>query len=168
MNESFARKYLSGEQVLGRTISVDMADENPFGEIIGIAGDVREGSVDREPQATVYYPHSLYMPRSEMNLVVRAAANPMLLVEPVRRAIHDIDPAQPVADFAPMESIGGDLRCRSAGAGGGEYDCRLAARASRVAIGCGGSTARRVGSEATGFTRLLHSFVLLSPSSYVY
>jgi len=35
VNESFARKYLSGEQVLGRTISVDMADENPFGESSG-------------------------------------------------------------------------------------------------------------------------------------
>ncbi|HTP35949.1 MAG TPA: ABC transporter permease [Candidatus Acidoferrales bacterium] len=105
VNESFARKYLSGEQVLGKTISVDMADKNPFGEIIGIAGDVREGSVDREPEATVYYPHSLYMPRSEMNLLVRTAGNPMLLVEPVRRVIHEIDPAQPVADFAPMETI---------------------------------------------------------------
>ncbi|HTS61930.1 MAG TPA: ABC transporter permease [Candidatus Acidoferrales bacterium] len=105
VNESFARQYLAGDRVIGNSISVDMTDKNPYGEIIGVAGDVREGSVDRQPAPTVYYPHGRFMPRSEMNLVVRAAANPMTLAEPLRRVIRQIDHAQPVADFAPMQDI---------------------------------------------------------------
>ena len=49
ISESFARKYLAGESPLGKQISAQMQDTNPFGEIIGVVGDVKEGALDKEP-----------------------------------------------------------------------------------------------------------------------
>ena len=47
-----------------------MEDTNPFGEIIGVVGDVKEGAVDKEPTPTVYYIHA-HMPTGGMVFVVR-------------------------------------------------------------------------------------------------
>src|SRR2546430_9837760 len=48
-NEAFVRQFLRGEQPLGKKIQTLMEPENPFGEIIGVVGDVREWSIDHEP-----------------------------------------------------------------------------------------------------------------------
>jgi putative ABC transport system permease protein len=104
VNEAFARQYLKGEQPLGRQISVKMADPNPFGEIIGVVGDVKEGAIDKEPFPTVYYIHA-HQALTQMIFVLRAEGDPLSLAEPARRVIRSLDPAQPVAEMAPMETI---------------------------------------------------------------
>ncbi len=106
VNDAFVRKYLRGEDPLTKSISVWMADVNPYGEIIGVAGDVKEGSLDKEPTPTVYYVHSaLRFP--SMTLAVRTAGDPLALSEPVRRIIREMDPAQPIADIRTMDQIVG-------------------------------------------------------------
>src|SRR5262249_202313 len=52
VNETFVRKFLPGEEPLAKSISAHMQDENPFGEIVGVVGDVKEGSLDKEPRPT--------------------------------------------------------------------------------------------------------------------
>ena len=52
-----------------------MGDTNPFGEIIGVVGDVKEGAVDKEPSPTVYYVHS-HMATGQMVFVVRSSGDP--------------------------------------------------------------------------------------------
>jgi putative ABC transport system permease protein len=104
VNETFVRRYLAGEQPLGKQINAAMDDQNPFGEIVGVVGDVKEGSLDKEPSPTVYYPHA-HLIYSGMVLVARTEGNPLALAEPARRAIQSIDPMQPIADVKTMESI---------------------------------------------------------------
>jgi putative ABC transport system permease protein len=104
ISENFARTYLPGEQPLGRQINANMGDVNPFGEVIGVVGDVKEGAVDKEPTPTVYYVHA-HMPSGQMVFVVRASGDPRSLAEPVRRLIRGLDGAQPVAEIEPMETV---------------------------------------------------------------
>jgi putative ABC transport system permease protein len=104
ISESFARKYLAGEEPLGKQISAMMQDTNPFGEIIGVVGDVKEGALDKDPTPTVYYVHS-HMPTGGMIFVVRTAGDPRSLAEPARRVIRGLDGAQPVAEIVPMEDV---------------------------------------------------------------
>jgi putative ABC transport system permease protein len=104
VNESFARKHLAGDRILGNQISVLMQNENPFGEIIGVVGDVKEDAVDKEPEPTVYYIHAR-LPTGSMVFVVRTEGDPAMLAAPVRRMIHDLDAAQPVADVDTMHNI---------------------------------------------------------------
>jgi putative ABC transport system permease protein len=104
INEAFAQQYLHGEQPLGSRVSAEMQDANPFGEVIGVVGDVKEGAVDKDPAPTVYYVHA-HMPLTQMIFVLRAAGDPLALAEPARRVIRGLAPAQPVAEVAPMEMI---------------------------------------------------------------
>ena len=89
---------------MGQQISVEMDQKNPFGEIIGVVGNVKEGALDREPEPTVYYIHA-HLVYTGMVFVVRAAADPLSLAGAIRRTIHDIDPALPVAQIRTMEAI---------------------------------------------------------------
>ena len=104
ISESFARKYLAGEEPLGKQINALMQNTNPFGEIIGVVGDVKEGAVDKEPSPTVYYVHG-HMASGQMVFVVRTSGDSRSLAEPARRIIRGLDGAQPVAEIAGMETI---------------------------------------------------------------
>jgi putative ABC transport system permease protein len=106
VNEAFVDKYLRGEDPLTKSISVDMNEKNPPGEIIGVVGDLKEGSLDKEPAPTAYYVHA-HLPYTAMVFVVRANS-PLALVEPARKVIHGMDPQQPIADVRTMEEILGD------------------------------------------------------------
>lgn len=107
VNESFARQFLRGEQPLGKRISVAMDMDNPFGEIIGVASDVRELTIDAEPVPTVYYIHShLSYPR--MVFLIRTDRNPLTFTEPARKVIQRLDPEEPLASVQTMESILGE------------------------------------------------------------
>jgi putative ABC transport system permease protein len=104
VNETFVARYLKGEQPLGKQINTLMDDTNPYGEIIGVAGDVNEGSVDKKPMPTVYYIYS-HLPYTGMTFAVRAGGDPLTLAGPVRRIIRGLDAAQPVAEVRSMETI---------------------------------------------------------------
>jgi predicted permease len=104
ISESFASKYLAGESPLGKQISASMQDKNPFGEIIGVVGDVKEGALDKDPTPTVYYVHA-HMPTGGMIFVVRASGDPRSLAQPARRVIRALDGAQPVAQIVEMEEV---------------------------------------------------------------
>jgi putative ABC transport system permease protein len=102
VNQAFVEKYMAGEEPLGQQISVSMDSKNPFGEIIGVVGNVKEGALDKEPTPTVYYIHA-HLIYTGMTFVVRTKGDPLSLA--VRRAIHGIDPAQPVAQIRTMEAV---------------------------------------------------------------
>ena len=102
VSETFARSYLSGRDPLATSISVRMQDENPYLPIIGVVGDVSEGSVRVVPQPTVFYSHGR-MPWTSMALFVRGR-QPESLVKPVSAALHELDPTLAVSNVRTMES----------------------------------------------------------------
>ena len=101
VNETFARTYFAGRDPLATSISVRMQDENPHLPIIGVVGDVSEGSVRVRPQPTVFYSHGR-MPWSTMMLFVRGR-QPELLVKPVTAALHELDPSLVVSNVGTIE-----------------------------------------------------------------
>jgi putative ABC transport system permease protein len=102
VSETFARRYLSGRDALATSISVRMQDENPYLPIIGVVGDVSEGSVRVPPQPTVFYSHGR-MPWAAMTLFVRGR-QPELFVKPVTAALHELDPTLTVSNVRTFES----------------------------------------------------------------
>jgi putative ABC transport system permease protein len=111
VNEAFARKYLGDKLPLGQTISVHMARSNPFGDIVGVAGNVKEGSLSNAAVPTVYYVYE-HMPYGQMTLVVRGERDAQALAGSVRSVIHEMDPSLAVADIRTMESILGETYAR--------------------------------------------------------
>jgi putative ABC transport system permease protein len=104
VNETFVKKYFPGEDPLGKQISVWMDDKNPFGEIIGVAGDVKEGTLDSEPEPTIYYVHA-HLRYAEMVVVMRTDQNPLGLAEPARKVIQGLDRELPISDVRPMTAV---------------------------------------------------------------
>jgi putative ABC transport system permease protein len=111
VNEAFVRQFMRGEQPLEKKISVLMESQNPFGEIVGVAGDLREWSIEREPMPTVYYVYS-HFSFGGATFAVRTERNPLGFAEPVRRVIRGLDPLQPIADVRTLEEILGDNSAR--------------------------------------------------------
>ncbi len=112
VNEAFVRKYLPNEQPLGVSINAEMDRQNPFGEIIGVVGDVKEGSVDKESSPTVYYPLE-HLSYTSMVVVARTQGDPSALAEPARRIVLNIDPAQPISNVRSMEEVLGETMSRN-------------------------------------------------------
>jgi predicted lysophospholipase L1 biosynthesis ABC-type transport system permease subunit len=102
VSDTFARRYLSGRDPLSTSISVWMQAENPYLPIIGVVGDVSEGSVRAEPKPTVFYSHGR-MPWTTMTLLVRGR-QPESLVKPVTAALHELDPTLTVSNVRTIES----------------------------------------------------------------
>jgi putative ABC transport system permease protein len=104
VNESFAREYLRGEQPLGKRINIDFNGPDVFGEIIGVVGDVPEGSIEKLAQPTAYYVHAR-RPSLSMYFVLNTVGDPLALSGPARRVIQEMDPTQPVVEMESMENI---------------------------------------------------------------
>ena len=104
VSEAFVRKYLPGEEPLGKQISVEMNNENPFGEIVGVVGDVSDKTLDSELPPTVYYIHS-HLTYGEMVFVLRAENDALALSEPARKIIQGMDPELPVSQVRTMETV---------------------------------------------------------------
>jgi putative ABC transport system permease protein len=104
VNQSFVRRYLAGEQPIGKTISVLMQRDNPQAEIVGVVGDVKEDSLDHEPAPTAYYVHAK-LSYNVMVIVARTTGNPLSLAGPARAAIASLDATQPIADVKTMDDV---------------------------------------------------------------
>jgi predicted permease len=70
--------------------------------VIGIAADVRNARLDSISGYTAYVPDRL-LPRVHVSLVVRTEGDPALLAGPVRAAIREVLPRQPILQIVPMQ-----------------------------------------------------------------
>jgi predicted permease len=89
VNEAFAKAYLSDVDPLSAALAVWMEKENPHLPIIGVVGDVSEGSVRDNAQPTVFYSHRR-LQETAMTLFVRTSP-PEDLIKPVVAALQEID-----------------------------------------------------------------------------
>src|SRR5688572_17336346 len=96
VSETFAQRYLPGRDPLETSLSVRIQDENPHLPIIGVVGDVSEGSVRAAAQPTVFYSHGR-MPWATMKIFVRGR-QPESLLKPVTAVLHELEPALVVSD----------------------------------------------------------------------
>jgi putative ABC transport system permease protein len=104
VNETFARKNLSGENPLGKRVTIYMKDQNVPSEIIGVVADSQHAALDGEPEAMAYWPHpELVYPF--MTFVIRTRGPAENVAGAARNVIHTLDPRQPIGQVATMESL---------------------------------------------------------------
>jgi putative ABC transport system permease protein len=111
VSETFASRYLKTaghNDALGRRIRLGSAASSWI-EILGIAADVRNDDLGAPPAPQLYLPHA-QNPAREMSLVVRTAAQPMLMQAELERVVRALDPALPVYQVRTMEQVvAGDM-----------------------------------------------------------
>jgi predicted permease len=109
INRAFASRYFPGENPLGRQITAKGMDKPPYSvkspsfEIVGVVGDIRNNGPEEPSQPALYVPYSL-LGQTWNTYLVRTAAAPGLLLNPLRREIAAADKELPV-DGEPLEDI---------------------------------------------------------------
>jgi putative ABC transport system permease protein len=106
VSESLARRYLSGENPIGKPLHVNIGSR-PGGtdyEIVGVVRDIKIASLDGDVRPAVYIPHT-QLAIGLMTFVVRTATEPRSLITSVAGAVHAIDPELPLADVRTMEEV---------------------------------------------------------------
>jgi predicted permease len=100
LSESAARRLWPQADPVGRLITV------PWGEarVVGVVGDVRQVGLADTPQPAVYFSH-LHAPRLLATLVLRTAGDPGLHAAPVRAAIREVAPNQPIRSIVPLREV---------------------------------------------------------------
>jgi len=100
VNDSFARRYLRGENCLGRRIE-SWIQKNDWLTIVGVVGDVRS-QPDREPEPEMFLPY-LQAGAGEMTLLVRTAGDPMHWPQAVRSQVASVDKDQPPFELGTLD-----------------------------------------------------------------
>jgi putative ABC transport system permease protein len=96
VNESFAAKFLPGEDPVGRHLRVRQRDgDGPSITIVGLAPDMYMGGIrNRDPEG--FYIPLAQNPARFASIAVRAAGEPMTLTGAVRDQVNALDPDLPL------------------------------------------------------------------------
>jgi putative ABC transport system permease protein len=117
INETMAKKFwkdsdpLKDRLIIGRWGMQEFKDE-PERQIIGVVGDVRDGSLNSDPGPTMYIPqaqlpdpvNALNVRISTMAWVVRTQTPPHALVSPIREQLRQVT-GLPVSDVQSMDEV---------------------------------------------------------------
>ena len=93
VNETFARRYLPGEDPIGHTLVTGMA-QLPS-QIVGVVADVRSTSLNTPPEADYFLP-ALQRPETFTNILVRTNVGAAAMAAAVREALRAVDPELPL------------------------------------------------------------------------
>jgi predicted permease len=104
VNQEFAREYFNGD-ALDKQFRINLHGHNIFTPItaIGIVQDLHYDSLEADIQPVIYLPFD-QVPYDEVDILLRTGVEPASLTAPVRKAVIDTDPMQPLFDIATMES----------------------------------------------------------------
>jgi putative ABC transport system permease protein len=106
VNRRAVETYFGGESPLGRRVRLGDAGQ-PWLTIVGVVGDVMHSSLMRAPQPEVYVPMS-QSTAATMMIAVRTTVRPESLTSPMRAAVQEIDPEQPIYHVKTLAALVGD------------------------------------------------------------
>lgn len=104
VNETMARTYWSGGNVIGKTM-VRLGDARPL-TIVGIMADVRQAGLIRPPVPTFYVALAqAVQPVRTLAFVARTSADPVRLAPEVRRILSEADATLPLFALQTGENL---------------------------------------------------------------
>jgi predicted permease len=112
VSENFARReWGTPEQALGKRLRMTPAE--PWGEIVGVVGDVRNGLLEAPAPTAVYMtlaePLAQFIARSVRFAIRSERVGTAAFIQDIQRAIWSVDPTLPLANVQTL----GDIHDRS-------------------------------------------------------
>jgi putative ABC transport system permease protein len=106
VSESLARRFWPDGGAVGRRIRLGPNQQGPWGMVVGVVGDVRNGATE-EPHAIAYSAQ-----RQDAwgggTMLVATTGDPMAVLPAVRAAMRELDPALPLQRPRPMRAVFGE------------------------------------------------------------
>ena len=113
VNEKLVNTFWKGRNPIGQRLRPCCGDQVPWSTVIGVAGDVKQGGVDRETgtEFYVFVPQTAGLPDGRarapftMHVVLRTSLPPGSLARTIEGVVRDVDPAVPVVRLREMEDV---------------------------------------------------------------
>ncbi|HKP84165.1 MAG TPA: ABC transporter permease [Pyrinomonadaceae bacterium] len=106
ITETFAKQYFPNEDPIGKRIKPGIntyeGEDSVMREVVGVAGNVRNSSLNREARAAYYVPHT-QVPFSDMVAVVKTVGEPHSLISGVTKEVAAMDADIPLFGVKTME-----------------------------------------------------------------
>jgi predicted permease len=112
VNQTFARKYFSTEDVVGRRFSTGgRSNPEPDTEIVGVVRDFAYSTVKNTPPATVFLPYAQLqgVTVGSTTFLLRIAAEPGAVTPSIRAAVREVDANLPLENLRTVEDQVGRL-----------------------------------------------------------
>lgn len=103
INETFAKRFLPGQQPIGQRIDFSGGEKEAWA-VIGVVADVKNDDIEEQADPTVYLPYS-QSAWLTMNLVIRGSQDPTQLASAVRAEVRAMDPNLPVYNIKTMDQM---------------------------------------------------------------
>ncbi len=103
LSESFAKRLFPGGSALGKSMRRGREAEM-LCEVVGIVADVKSNGVGAPPPDEIYY-SMRQLGRPGLNLVAQIDGDPTTLQSIMRRAVANVDRAQPISFFQTLDVL---------------------------------------------------------------
>src|SRR6185369_4883662 len=118
ISQSLAKKYFAGKDPVGMHIKVgpSFASPMPAMTIVGVVGDIKQGSLDKATVPEMYEPlaqaaedlgsyGAMIGVIGGLNAVIRTTSDPAALSEAFTKTVRDLDPSLAVSEMHTMEEV---------------------------------------------------------------
>ncbi|MGA8151834.1 MAG: ABC transporter permease [Terriglobales bacterium] len=113
INHTMAQQFWPGENAIGKRVVMKDWGESLPGEVVGVVSDVKQDSLEIQPQPAIYYSFAQFEQGTlSTYLIVRARAAPIDLAAAIRGQIWAVDREQPVHVQSMDDIISGSLERR--------------------------------------------------------
>ena len=104
VNQAWVKRYLHGEDPIGKRIKFTYSPTQPFREIVGVVGDIADAGLDSPEEPILFAPY-LQDVNTFITYMVRTAGDPGVAIGAVRAALRNTDPQLILIRPVTMEQI---------------------------------------------------------------
>jgi len=104
VSRAFVKAYFRGENPIGKRIRFTFSAQNPFLQIVGVAGDTASVDLAAPPPPIIYVAND-QGPNTFLSYIVRTAGEPVAFVGAARNVLHAMDPQLPMIQPQSLEEI---------------------------------------------------------------
>ena len=105
INEATARRYWGDPQkAVGALLNI--WGDKPS-TVVGVVGNLKDVPWTETDPGGVYFPQPQRFYPQDMYIAIRTEADPSALIEPLRHAVHELDPELPISAVRTLDEIAG-------------------------------------------------------------